>query len=71
MSENKVSLSSYNKQDQVLIATALVQVFDKENIGHSVRVLLDAGSQSCFITQSLCKRLNFDLRSVEISSGIK
>ncbi|KAJ8954661.1 hypothetical protein NQ317_012930 [Molorchus minor] len=68
---NNVALSSCNIQGQVLLSTAMVQILDKNNVAHSVRVLLDAGSQSCFITDNLRERLELDTIDTEVTiSGI-
>ncbi|XP_049874134.1 uncharacterized protein LOC126372431 [Pectinophora gossypiella] len=42
----------------VLLSTALVEICDSLGKYHKARVLLDSGSQRCFITKSLCDRLN-------------
>lgn len=43
---------------QVLLSTALVEVMDNDNKYHTARALLDSGSQNCFISEKLSKRLN-------------
>lgn len=58
--ESTLTLSSYQPQIQsgeVLLSTALVQVFDSKGISHNCRLLLDSGSQSNFISSDTCKRL--------------
>lgn len=47
--------------EPVLLSTALVEVADKNNKYHTTRVLLDNGSQHCFISESLCKTLQIPL----------
>ncbi|KAJ8733938.1 hypothetical protein PYW07_014489 [Mythimna separata] len=42
----------------VLLSTALVEIADSNNKYHTIRALLDSGSQQCFIAESLCKRLH-------------
>lgn len=42
----------------VLLSTALVEVADAKDNYHTVRALLDNGSQRCIISDSLFKRLN-------------
>ncbi|GJQ87162.1 hypothetical protein Trydic_g8746 [Trypoxylus dichotomus] len=58
-------LVSFN---QVLLSTALVKISVKGRI-FKVRVLLDSGSQSNFITQELCDQLN--LRRVPIDHTVE
>ncbi|KAH9637392.1 hypothetical protein HF086_012005 [Spodoptera exigua] len=42
----------------VLLSTALVEVADCNNKYHTIRALLDSGSQQCFVAESLCRTLN-------------
>ncbi|KAG8178760.1 hypothetical protein JTE90_006603 [Oedothorax gibbosus] len=42
---------------QVLLCTAIVKVFDSSNQFQQCRVLLDPGSQACFVTESCFNRL--------------
>lgn len=44
--------------EPVLLSTALIEVADENNRFHTARALLDNGSEHCFITENLCKRLN-------------
>ncbi|XP_037293643.1 uncharacterized protein LOC119189067 [Manduca sexta] len=44
--------------NQIMLATALVDVASNDNTFHTVRALLDNGSQHCFISESLLKYLN-------------
>lgn len=43
---------------KVLLSTALIEVADADNQFHTARALLDNGSEHCFITEDLLKRLN-------------
>ncbi|XP_058816784.1 uncharacterized protein LOC131680080 [Topomyia yanbarensis] len=55
----------------VLLFTALVKVRDNLGQTHLARVLLDSGSQSNFISESLCQRLALNRRKVNVPvSGI-
>lgn len=45
----------------VLLSTALVEVTDKYNNNHIARVLLDNGSQRCFVTKALTELLDAPL----------
>lgn len=45
----------------VLLSTALVEIPDKDNNYHVACALLDSGSQSCFVTRSLCQSLDLPL----------
>ncbi|KXJ79638.1 hypothetical protein RP20_CCG000153 [Aedes albopictus] len=49
---------SYNDCSSVLLATAVVHVFDTSGEPQSVRAILDSASQGCFITEYLRSRLN-------------
>lgn len=53
--------TTHSLLETVLLSTALVEVADKSNNYHTVRSLLDNGSQHCFIAKSLCERLNLNL----------
>lgn len=52
------SMLSYNDCSSVLLATAVVHVFDTSGEPQSVRAILDSASQGCFITEYLRSRLN-------------
>ncbi|XP_045501378.1 uncharacterized protein LOC123698678 [Colias croceus] len=45
----------------VLLSTALIDVSDSSDNYHTVKALLDNGSQNCFITESLCNRLQIPI----------
>ncbi|KAJ8951078.1 hypothetical protein NQ318_003776 [Aromia moschata] len=51
----------------ILLSTARFQVFDRIEKPHFTRVLLDSGSQSCFITKSMCKRLGLQQENANLS----
>ncbi|XP_052758555.1 uncharacterized protein LOC128202398 [Galleria mellonella] len=52
-------ISNYNKvQCDVLLSTALIKLYDDNNREHIVRAILDSGSTSSLITETLCQRLN-------------
>lgn len=58
-------------QSNVLLSTALVRVRDARGILHSARLLLDNGSTSNFVTQSLCDKLGLVRRAASSTvSGI-
>lgn len=64
------STTALSTQDnQVLLGTLLAYVYDHQGDRVPVKVLLDTGSQSSFITSKLVKRLNLQVydRSVTIS----
>ncbi|XP_072403039.1 uncharacterized protein [Diabrotica undecimpunctata] len=65
---SNVSLTCSNiSQENVLLATALVQVIDKFNKPHTVRALLDSGSQSSFISSNLCDILNLETENINMA----
>lgn len=47
--------------EPVLLSTALVEIADKYNNYHTVKALLDNGSQHCFISKGLCNTLDIPL----------
>lgn len=56
---------------QILLSTALVEVMDNNNQYHTARALLDSGSQNCFISEGLLKRLNVSvIQSIMHISGV-
>lgn len=71
--EQTVNLSSHINfnGDQVLLSTALLKIFDKNGKCHVARALLDSGSQSSFITEDFCNKLQFDVIPTKITvSGL-
>lgn len=50
--------SDFKLINTVLLSTALVEVADDNNVYHTARALLDSGSQNCFVTEKLSKRIN-------------
>ncbi|XP_055633016.1 uncharacterized protein LOC129773434 [Toxorhynchites rutilus septentrionalis] len=50
----------------VFLATAVVNVLDARGNLHPARALLDSGSQACFITSDLFKRLGLDKRHINL-----
>lgn len=58
--DNSVQIKSSGLQP-VLLSTAVIEIADANNKYHRARALLDSGSQHCFITDKLCKRLNLPL----------
>ncbi|XP_066153054.1 uncharacterized protein [Euwallacea fornicatus] len=67
--EHQVSLSSLSSKNHVFLSTVLVDVVSAEGKRLKVRALLDSGSQSNFITSSLCKRLKTKLGEFEVVVG--
>lgn len=55
---NSTDCGSHNLSQHVLLSTALVEIADRNNEYHTFRALLDNGSQHCFISDSLSKKLN-------------
>ncbi|KAF2890887.1 hypothetical protein ILUMI_15286, partial [Ignelater luminosus] len=50
-------MSACTSETHVLLSTAYVQILDKHHSPHTIRALLDSGSQSSYITQDLCQKL--------------
>ncbi|XP_045461801.1 uncharacterized protein LOC123671941 [Harmonia axyridis] len=54
------------KEPYILLSTAIVNVIGNSGNFENARVILDAGSQSNFMTRELCSRLNLPVRKVDI-----
>lgn len=65
--ESPVALLSGDVNIQVLLSTAIVNVFDLSGKKRRCRALLDSGRQSHFITSNFCKRLRIKPKDVDIS----
>ncbi|KAI5630680.1 putative peptidase (DUF1758) domain-containing protein [Phthorimaea operculella] len=69
--ETATSLTSNSVCGQVLLATAMVNIRDSKNTLHEVRAVLDNGSQSSFMSESLLNKLALKPEEVCVSiSGI-
>jgi len=55
-----INMASSNFNN-ILLATAVVKVLDSNGMLHPCRILLDSASQSNFITENLCKKLNLKM----------
>lgn len=58
--------NSYFGNDYVLLSTAKVKVYDKTGKSYIARVLLDSGSQSCFISEEFLNILDVDTKAADI-----
>ncbi|CAG9132562.1 unnamed protein product [Plutella xylostella] len=63
--DTNIALSA-TQNNHVLLCTALIFITDHSGKKHKIRVLLDNGSTSCFITENLCTKLKLKTYS---SSG--
>ncbi|KAF2891795.1 hypothetical protein ILUMI_14378 [Ignelater luminosus] len=62
-----VNLSAFgSNQTTVLLSTAIVRILDSYGNSHPARALLDSGSMSNFISESLCKRLQLSRFPVDL-----
>lgn len=59
--------SASSEFSHALLSTAMVNVYDNSGLTHTCRVLLDSGSESCFITDNLCKKLNLRVEPTNLS----
>lgn len=59
--------SSNYSSGSVLLSTVLIYIYDNKGSIHMCRALLDNGSESTFITENLCKKLNVPLQSTNLS----
>lgn len=53
--------------ETVLLSTACVLVHDRHNNSHLIRAILDSGSQTSFITESVRRRLNLPSSNTNLS----
>lgn len=63
------ALNHHVTQDkyQVILSTAIVEVFDQHGNPHTCRVLLDSGLQSNFVTEKLAQKLDIVRKQVNLS----
>lgn len=61
------SVSSSDQRD-VLLSTALVKVYDSNNKEHIARAILDSGSTSCLMSETLYNQLN--LRTIHVNQSV-
>lgn len=62
------SVASFQVNSQILLSTALIKVFHGDKVV-LCRCLLDSGSQSHFISESLCNKLN--LKPVKVNHTVR
>ncbi|KAJ8915309.1 hypothetical protein NQ315_014817 [Exocentrus adspersus] len=67
VSNVSVSNCHYVQANNVLLSTALVNIYDASNNVHTCRVLLDSGSQSNIICQALCDKLKVTTNTVKMN----
>lgn len=65
-SQNSLTLTAYDNDSFVLLTTALLRIVNKNGESVLCRALLDAGSQSNFMSQDLFERLNIQGTDVDI-----
>lgn len=61
--------SHLSNKSQVLLATALLKVYDKNNREHLARAILDTGSTTCIMTDKLRNQLN--LPTVQVNEAVQ
>lgn len=52
---------------EILLSTALVKLYDANNCEHIARAVLDSGSTSCLITESMFKKLSLPMICIDES----
>ncbi|XP_030759214.1 uncharacterized protein LOC115884703, partial [Sitophilus oryzae] len=63
-----LSVSSFDyKSANVLLSTAVVNIFDSNGRSHTCRILLDNGSEASFISESLFEKLKLPSTAVNLS----
>ncbi|KAB0801916.1 hypothetical protein PPYR_04102 [Photinus pyralis] len=66
--ENSQLVAAFSANSaQVLLPTASVKVFGSCGKVRTAKVLLDSGSQSCFITSDLCKKLKIQTSKIDMT----
>lgn len=66
-----LSNPAYSHTSQILLSTAIIQVLDRNGKIYEARAMLDSGSQSNFITNSLCNKLKLSTSDISYTiSGI-
>nr|CAI5863233.1 unnamed protein product [Callosobruchus analis] len=71
IAEREIVSCTSTTSNQAILSTALLHVYDSQGERHTIRALIDCGSQSSFITEELCNILRTPRSSVKISiSGI-
>ncbi|XP_045777393.1 uncharacterized protein LOC123875556 isoform X2 [Maniola jurtina] len=55
------------RNQDVLLSTALIKVYDAQNCAHTARAVLDSGSTSCLMTKKLSSKLNLPRTQVNRS----
>nr|CAI5848727.1 unnamed protein product [Callosobruchus analis] len=63
-SSSRVTSNNFNKTNNVLLSTAVIQVKDNEGRYNQCRALLDNGSQSHFMTEELSKTLEVHIKHI-------
>ncbi|KAJ8912417.1 hypothetical protein NQ315_013485, partial [Exocentrus adspersus] len=58
-------------QMNALLSTAVVNVKDKDGTIQTCRVLLDSGSESNFVTDSLCQKLGLEKTPINFNVAVK
>ncbi|KAF2882954.1 hypothetical protein ILUMI_23182 [Ignelater luminosus] len=62
----RLAAKAIRLQTSFLLSTALVWILDSDGNSHPARALLDSGSMSNFISESLCKRLQLSRFPVDL-----
>lgn len=63
------SVSSARMDYTVLLSTAVVQVFIPDGSKHYIRMIIDSGSQSNFLTLKCCKKLQLPIQKISYYVG--
>nr|CAH7760137.1 unnamed protein product [Callosobruchus chinensis] len=71
MAATSTTCLSSHENRQILLSTALIEVQDSDGNWNVARALLDSGSQSCYITEALCSKLNLYKSKIDFAvSGL-
>lgn len=66
-SDATTSLSACESVEHVFLCTVFVQIAGRDGNFHTIRALLDSGSQSSFVTKDLSKRLNVKTEQIRMA----
>lgn len=66
-SEATTALSACESVEHVFLCTVFVRIPDVDGNFHTVRALLDSGSQSSFVTKELSKRINVKTHKINMA----
>ncbi|XP_071052883.1 uncharacterized protein [Onthophagus taurus] len=64
---HSLNFAQHANHSNILLSTVTVHAFDRHNKKHSLRALLDPGSQSSFLSVDACKRLRLSRTATNVN----